>query len=356
MNNILLILTLAWSSQTMDSKIMDAYLQSYADVAKAEMRRTGIPASIKLAQGMLESDYGRSALANKANNHFGIKCGNDWDGKSYYIKDDDYSKQGDLLKSCFRVFESPMESYIAHSEFITNPKKAYRYGSLFELPVDDYTAWAYGLKNAGYATDSKYPEKLIFIIEKYNLHQYDLEVLGDGYRKKDQNDVVIQESKNKPKAQEIENDYRPKTASSNESKNGKRIDIKVINNSRYVLPWAGETTEDLANRVGISVDDILAYNDHILYPSDKTPINIPVYLEQKNRDFKGPIEVHVVKEGETIDDISQLYGVRVNTLLTLNRIGKNGTPLAGEKINLKTKVKGSHKPKSKRKERSRFVF
>lgn len=352
--NLIFIFLLMWNLPNNDSSLMDAYLHSYVEVAKSEMKRTGIPASIKLAQGMLESDYGRSDLANKANNHFGIKCGNDWDGKSYYIKDDDYNQNGDLLKSCFRVFESPMESYIAHSEFISNPKKAYRYGSLFELPSNDYKAWAHGLKKAGYATDTKYPDKLIFLIEKYNLHQYDLEVLkGDNSTQEIADNTV----KNvPPKAESIDDRYRSTVQKSKSNGNRKRVDIKVINESRYVLPWDGESVEELAIRVGISIDNILGYNDHVLYPSDNLKSNIPVYLEQKRRDFKGPIEVHIVREGETIDDISQLYGIRVTTLHTLNRIGKNGTPLVGERLHLKRKVKSSHRPKSKRKERSRFVF
>ncbi|HJW29100.1 MAG TPA: glucosaminidase domain-containing protein, partial [Saprospiraceae bacterium] len=128
----------------------DAYIRNFKDIAVAEMLRTGIPASIKLAQAMVESNCGTSELACKANNHFGIKCGGDWCGKTFRKEDDDY-KDGELTKSCFREFKSPLESYVAHSDFLTDPKKATRYGPLFQLKPTDYKAWAYGLLKAGYA-------------------------------------------------------------------------------------------------------------------------------------------------------------------------------------------------------------
>src|SRR5688572_5643549 len=148
------------------------YIEQYKDIAVSEMMRTGIPASIKLAQAIHESSCGKSDLACKANNHFGIKCGNDWNGKTYKKEDDDY-EGGQLVKSCFREFRSVHDSYIAHSDFLTDPAKAKRYGFLFELDVTDYKGWARGLSKAGYATDPQYASKIIDIIERYNLYELD---------------------------------------------------------------------------------------------------------------------------------------------------------------------------------------
>ena len=119
------------------------YIRKYQDLAISEMVRTGIPASIKLAQALLESNCGKSDLACQANNHFGIKCGGNWDGKSYHKEDDDYA-DGKLVKSCFREFDCVRDSYIAHSDFLTDPAKAARYGFLFQLDPTDYKGWARG--------------------------------------------------------------------------------------------------------------------------------------------------------------------------------------------------------------------
>lgn len=152
-----------------DDYYADKYLNKYKDIAVAEMYRTGIPASIKLAQGMHESQYGNSKLAKNANNHFGIKCKSYWTGQTYYHKDDDY-KKGKLIDSCFRSYGSDMDSYVDHSNFLKNTK---HYAKLFELPRHDYESWAKQLKASGYATDKKYAEKIIKKIEKYNLDVFD---------------------------------------------------------------------------------------------------------------------------------------------------------------------------------------
>lgn len=146
------------------------YLETYADLAVVEMYRSGIPASITLAQGLHESNYGNSALATEANNHFGIKCKKSWIGETYYHEDDDYDQQGNLTESCFRSYNSALESYVDHSNFLMH--RPY-YKSLFDIDRTDYKAWAHGLKACGYATDKAYAEKLIKKIEKYNLDFYD---------------------------------------------------------------------------------------------------------------------------------------------------------------------------------------
>ncbi len=146
---------------------VDGYIEQYAAIAKEEMELYGIPASITLAQGILESGAGKGELVQKANNHFGIKC-HDWKGQKVYHDDD---AQGE----CFRKYSLPKFSYRDHSLFLTGRK---RYTDLFKLPKDDYEGWAKGLRRAGYATDKKYPQKLISLIERYKLYTYDGEVLG----------------------------------------------------------------------------------------------------------------------------------------------------------------------------------
>jgi len=149
----------------------ERYIEQYKDIAIYEMHRTGIPASIKLAQGLLESQAGFSELAQFANNHFGIKCKKEWQGQRFFKEDDDTDPNGVLIKSCFRVYPSALDSYKDHSHFL---RLRPRYQKLFQLNRTDYRAWAYGLKECGYATDPNYPKKLIQLIEKYQLHQYDL--------------------------------------------------------------------------------------------------------------------------------------------------------------------------------------
>jgi len=157
-------------SPSKESNLSKNYIDRYKELAVVEMHRSGIPASIILAQGLHESNYGRSPLATKANNHFGIKCKNYWMGQRYYHLDDDYDDQGKLLESCFRKYENSLDSYVDHSNFLM---KSTNYENLFNYPNTDYISWAIGLKKAGYATDPKYAEKLVKKIEQYELYQYD---------------------------------------------------------------------------------------------------------------------------------------------------------------------------------------
>ena len=154
---------------------IEVYIDQYKDIAIQEMDRTGIPASIKLAQAILESDAGRSNLATKAKNHFGIKCGYDWKGPTFKKKDDDRDRRGKLIKSCFRSYKDPRSSFIDHSEFLLDPNKEHRYGPLFEIPKKQYKKWAKGLKKSGYATNPKYDKLLIDLIERYALYKFDKE-------------------------------------------------------------------------------------------------------------------------------------------------------------------------------------
>ncbi len=173
MSKVLSYLTLCiFSYFGIDNAEIEAnmYIDQYNELAVIEMYRTGVPASITLAQALHESNIGKSDLATRANNHFGIKCKSYWNGSTYYHEDDDLDEKGRLIESCFRAYETAHDSYIDHSNFL---KYSQNYQNLFEIDRKDYKGWAYGLKASGYATDIKYSEKLIKYIEKYQLDQYD---------------------------------------------------------------------------------------------------------------------------------------------------------------------------------------
>lgn len=167
---ILFVVVVLFSSYYSSDEAADYYIDQYKDLAIIEMYRTGIPASITLAQGLHESNYGRSPLAREAKNHFGIKCKNDWFGKTFYHKDDDYDQKGVLQPSCFRSYNTDIDSYVDHSNFLMSRD---HYSTLFLLSKFDYKGWAHGLKTSGYATDPGYASKLISKIERYGLNQYD---------------------------------------------------------------------------------------------------------------------------------------------------------------------------------------
>lgn len=158
------------SNSTIRNTTLD-YIEQFKDAAMRDMRNYNIPASIKLAQGILESSSGNSQLTKRSNNHFGIKCHKGWEGDKTYHDDDEKGE-------CFRVYKDPANSYKDHSLFLTGRS---RYSNLFKIKQGDYVKWAKGLSKAGYATDRRYPAKLIAIIEKYDLHKYDTEVLGKSF-------------------------------------------------------------------------------------------------------------------------------------------------------------------------------
>lgn len=156
-----------------------AYVKRFSWLAIEEMRRTGIPASIKLAQAIVESHSGTSLLASQANNHFGLKCGKEWPGKTMYRMDDDRDANGVLIESCFQSYATIRQSYVEHSNYLTNPAKMDRYGYLFALDVLDYRAWAEGIHKGGYSTNPIYAQILIQTIEELGLREFDLRVLTE---------------------------------------------------------------------------------------------------------------------------------------------------------------------------------
>jgi len=311
------------------SNSREKYIDKYKKIAISEMDRAGIPASIKLAQGILESNAGQSSLARKAQNHFGMKCGSQWDGDTYYLEDDDYNDAGKLIKSCFRVYRKDKESYIAHSEFLRDPRKRYRYGDLFKLNPLDYKAWAHGLKSAGYATSPTYAEKLIGIIESYELYRYDQQGAPEIERPDDD--------------RYPEEEYKDEIAAEDINDSG----ILFLNDVKMILSEENDTPLEIAHRTGVKARRILKYNDKLTVPTQDVAANSRVYLQRKRNGYRGKKKYHQVREGETIYTISQAYGVKVKKLRSRNRISGNQEPAIGSLIKLRGwKVSKNKKPKT----------
>ena len=270
----------------------EAYIEQYKHIAVSEMQRTGIPASIKLAQGMLESASGRSTLAREANNHFGIKCNGGWEGETYYREDDDHDKAGNLIKSCFRKFNHATESFFEHSHFLTDQK---RYRFLFDIQKGDYKAWAYGLKKAGYATDKAYPTKLITIIEKYQLYLYD----------------------------QMEGEL---PVASNTTTNGQSANTSP---SSPRQGQGGSTQQQKHNKDSETV---------IIAASNKTTREARQPLKSAENTF------HIVADGETIAEIAMLYELDETKIRLRNRIPKDAEPLKGEMVFLRKKISVFNRP------------
>ncbi|MFQ5446155.1 MAG: glucosaminidase domain-containing protein [Saprospiraceae bacterium] len=294
------------------------YIEKYKKIAVREMERAGIPASIKLAQALLESNAGKSELARRAHNHFGIKCHSGWKGRTYHKKDDDYDEFGDLKKSCFRRYRRAEDSYIAHSEFLRDPKKANRYGFLFYFRTDDYRRWARGLKMAGYATSGNYDDKLISIIETYKLYKYDHMSLD-----KFKDELSI----------------RPNDAIAG-------LDIRRINDVKVVFAKGNLTPQNISILTGVSMKHLRKYNEALPAPGDTLAAGYRIFLQPKRCSYRGKRKWHYVREGETMHDISQLYGVKLSKLYSRNRMVKGTEPQQNERIKLKGwKVRKGERPR-----------
>jgi LysM repeat protein len=276
----------------------DEYVDKYKDDAVKEMLTYGVPASITLAQGMLESGNGNSALAVYANNHFGIKCHENWTGLTYTADDDE-------MNECFRKYNSVLESYADHSQFLRSRD---RYAFLFELKVTDYRAWAKGLSTAGYATDPNYANKLIEIIEMYKLYKYD--------------NMVIMPDK-------------PTTIDPKQPPITKPVPAVILLNNevKYVLARPGDTYLKLAKELDMGLWQLYKYNETgkngILKTGDI------VYLQPKRR--KAQVEFHTVLKGETMYMISQKYGIRMKHLYKKNNMDPGVEPKPGTILNLRSR-------------------
>lgn len=292
------------------------YITLFDQDAVAEMLRSGVPASITLAQGMLESDYGNSKLAKKAKNHFGIKCHSKWTGGKFYMDDD-------AKHECFRVYKSVYDSYVDHSDFL---KRNQRYGFLFNLKITDYKGWAKGLKKAGYATNPKYPDLLIGLIERNNLQRFDKMNKSDlkklGPSSKGQNATY----ESQPVEKNKKGEYVPKPKS-------KDTAIKLSkNNIKFAYSQAGDNTKTIAQRYDLGHWQIIKYNE--LKRNAKIPAGTPIYLQPKKNKFK-PGGKHIVKKGETLWSISQLYGIKMKKLAKRNNLELKSTLKVGQKLKLK---------------------
>lgn len=276
------------------------YIEKFREEAVKEMLANGIPASITLAQGILESADGNSPLARYANNHFGIKCHKGWNGGTF-IQDDDEQNE------CFRKYYSASESFRDHSEFLkTRPW----YAPLFELKINDYQAWAHGLKKAGYATNPKYPELLIKIIEDNKLFEYDkisvVPVLAHN-NQKDQSKVT-----------KLDGAYEA---------------VASRNNIKYITAGLKDTPYKIAKEYNLELWQIFKYND-LNRENPIKPGDI-IYLQPKRNKCKQ--DYHTVEKGESMHSISQLYGVKLKKLYQKNKMKDGDQPQVGEKIYLRKK-------------------
>ena len=300
------------------------YIEKYKDVAMREMQEHKIPASITLAQGLLESGNGNSELAKKSNNHFGIKCHKDWTGKRTYHDDDEKGE-------CFRVYESPEDSYRDHSVFL---KKGQRYAFLFDLEITDYKGWAKGLKKAGYATLPVYANVLIKLIEDYNLTQYDQIVVKVKFKYKKDNG---KKSKDKSQNANVDNSivYTPYKITDSEVV-GKTPDGRYIrenNNVKFIYAREGETIYYLADMLCIYDYQIVKYNE--LGKRRTLKDNEIIYIEPKKRKAMRRYKYHTIQKGETLSYVSRLYAVKLKSLYKMNDMDENTILHVGDNIKLR---------------------
>lgn len=378
---LLILLGMGTLAQAQREKVQ-AYVNQYKDLAMSEMRRTGVPASITLAQGILESQSGQSELALKSNNHFGIKCKTEWTGEKTYHDDD-------LRQECFRVYPSVEDSFKDHSDFL---KYREYYTALFKLnPIDD-KGWAYGLKKAGYATEKDYPTRLLKLINDYDLHQYSVQALENKDLSISNNESseiktsdkpvvanntpivkssavtsmplnnsprlrVINQTKS-PAVEEqekmdslaaqtavaIENAQQEQTPIVSNNDNGKSTVKKTelypsepftINHTKVIFVMAGTATLSIANKYGISLAKLFDFNE--MEQKDILDQDQLLFLEKKLK--KGATDVYVCKSGDTLAEIAQKEGVRLDALMEYNHLTKNSVLMDGQKINLRTAEK-----------------
>lgn len=281
----LTVLTALAGGPVKRNSVYQQYIDQYKGVAIEEMQKYGIPASITLAQGLLESGAGRSELSVKGNNHFGIKC-HGWQGRTVYHDDD-------LRGECFRAYDNPRQSYEDHSLFLA---KRDRYRRLFLLPITDYKGWAHGLKACGYATNPRYAQSLIDIIEGYELYQYDNVSTG----RVSASSAISQQKVSAPTDVSVHV-------------------VRRYNNNLYVYARRGDTFASLAKETGVSAKHLAEANERDV--SETLREGDVIYLREKakraDKKFKG--RPHVVRAGESLYMISQIYGVKLKSLVKMNK-------------------------------------
>lgn len=290
----------------------EQYINRFSDVAMQKMREYRIPASITLSQGILESGSGTSVLAREANNHFGIKCHRGWEGRTFHADDDEKNE-------CFRAYDNPEQSYHDHSLFLTTRP---RYAPLFELDIMDYKAWAHGLSRAGYATNPRYPELLIRIIERHQLFRFD--------------SLALKAIETAPPLVVVEEDHRFLAVSPSQyevvgkSKTGRF----VFENNRRKMVFAREDDRvaSLAAEFNIYSYQIRKYNE--LSKNEEPKPGQMIYLEKKARRSKEH-RTHTLREGESLHGVSQQYGIRLNRLLKMNELHEGSAIKPGTVLRLR---------------------
>ena len=272
------------------------YINKYGSMAVKYKNKYKVPASITLAQGVLESGAGGSELTKKSNNHFGIKCHQDWTGERVYWKDD-------IPNDCFRKYKTVEDSYEDHAKFLLQYS---RYAVLFTYNPRDYAAWAKGLQTCGYATDKGYANKLIRIIEDYELYRYDAKTPP-------KNAVSsVKEKKEKPKL---------------------RRDVYKTFNLIYVIAKDDDSFDQIADDTGFKVKNLIKYNEAPEdFPLKKGDI---VYLEKKKKKADAPNFEYLVKIGDSMHSISQRYGIRLKNLYKMNKKNSDYVPTEGEVLRLR---------------------
>lgn len=294
-----LLLTLVIGLQTSaQTRLYQQYIERYRDIAIEQMLKWKVPASITLAQGLLESAAGQSSLATNGNNHFGIKC-HGWTGRTIY-RDDDRRNE------CFRAYGSAYESFEDHSRFLATGQ---RYKGLFSLKTTDYKGWARGLKAAGYATNPRYAQSLIDIIENYNLSQYD--------RAKSYDSFIVGHARD------------------TSSPSHPLHPIYIFNKNYYLYARQGDTFSSLADEIGISRRRLARYNERDKH--DRLEPGEIIWLKKKQK--KAPKEYkkvpHVVQAGESMYSIAQKYGIRLESLYKLNHLSPEYNIQVGDQLKLR---------------------
>ena len=320
---ITIIIIATCISTTAQKLTRQGYVNLYKQWAIAEMNRVGIPASITLAQGILESECGNSRLATEANNHFGIKCHSDWTGESIY-HDDDKNQE------CFRKYTSAYDSFKDHSNFL---KDKNRYSDLFLLDHTDYKSWAYGLKAAGYATDPQYAQKLITIIEEMGLEAYDTQ----------QNSTTADDANRY--TYDISNG---EVTENNVEKIKLRVKKNVIysinplhehtvdynNGVKYITVMSGDSFVSIAKEFHLLVSELLAYND-LDATADISQIKY-LYIRSKKNRAHPSCTTHTVQKGETAWSIAHKYGIKLRKLRRFNRLTNGDAITEGQTLNLRS--------------------
>lgn len=314
-----LFVTMAAVAQVRQTR--EEYVEKYKAIAIAHMERYGIPASITMAQGILESDSGNSKLARSSNNHFGIKCKKSWKGDRVYHDDD-------AKGECFRAYPSVEASYQDHADFLDQSP---RYDSLFAYPSNDYRSWARGLKAAGYATAPTYAESLIKIIETMKLYLLDKANGGEIYaaaKGAKENTEIWWESNTAVSDEQVNPNAFRVTVNSH-----KGYGVYRTNHTFYVVAKEGDTFESLSAIFDVSPKMLRKFND--VPKGAKLSKGDIVYIEPKKNEWLGNVVQHKVVRDENLYSLSQLYGIRKKSLAKLNKLRPNEDVRKGEIIRLK---------------------